>query len=172
MLLVRRIGRRKWPTTYAEASVEQIPADAVTADLRTHRNCLSFWTCDDIGDLDGAVLAIAAAAPRIATIDVVWIEDHERRFPGYDRLETEGVTPVAAWRQRHLDIAGLDYAGLGLVASAVADAVCAERCRRTPAPRVRAMLAKSVSENGLRLDDLEPRVRSGVQAALEKREGA
>lgn len=172
MLLVRRIGRRKWPTAHAGASADRIPADAITADLRTQQNRLSFWTCEDLEDIEGAVLAIAAAAPRVATIDVVWIEDDESRFCGYGRLRTEGDTPVTAWKRRHLDIEGFDFAGLGLVASAVADAVGAERCRRIPARRVRQMLAKSVSENGLRLDDLEPKVRSEVRAALDEREEA
>ena len=120
----------------------------------------------------GPFRRFVAAAPRVAATDVAGIEDDEGRFSGYGRLRTECDPPEAARKPRRPDIERLDYAEPGLVASAVADAVCAERCRRTPAPRVRAVLAKSVSENGLRLDDLEPRVRSGVQAALDKREGA
>ena len=169
MLLVRRIGRRKWPTTYADGSVDRIPADAVTADLRTQKNRLSFWICKGVDDLEGAVLAIAAAAQRITPIDIVWIEDHERRFSGYRRVRTEGDTPVAAWRQRHLDLGGLDYAGLGMLASVVADAVSADRWQRVPLPRVREMLARAVSEDARRLDDLEPRVQSEIRTALDKR---
>lgn len=169
MLLVRRIGRRKWPATFTDGSADRIPADAVTADLRTQNNSLSFWICEDVDDLEGAVLAIAAAAQRITPIDIVWIEDHELQFSEYRRVRTDGDTPVAAWRQRHLDLGGLDYAGLGNVASVVADAVSANRWRRVPLPRVREMLAKSVSEDALRLDDLEPKVQSEIRTALDKR---
>lgn len=169
MLLVRRIGRRKWPITYTDGPSDRIPADAVTADLRTRKNRLSFWICKDVDDLEGAVLAIAAAAQRVTSIDIVWIEDDEHHFSGYRRVRTEGDTPVAAWRQRHLDLEELDYAGLGMVASAVAHAVGANRWRRVSLPRVREMLARSVSEDAIRLDDLEPKVQSEIQTALDKR---
>ena len=42
MFLARKISRAKWPAT-RELSVSEIPADAVTGDLRTQNNALSFF---------------------------------------------------------------------------------------------------------------------------------
>ena len=58
MYLVRKITRAKWDRTDQLGEVE-IPADAVTADLRTTDNALSLWASPDAaGDgLTDAVLA-------------------------------------------------------------------------------------------------------------------
>lgn len=170
MFLVRRIPLAKWPKTYTEAAAGRISADAITADLRTSGNCLSFWTCDRDDQIESVALAIAAAADRLDRIDVVWIEDEERRFSRYRRLSTPGETPVAEWRTRHLDIAGLDHEGLGVVALAVARSIAAKRCRRLPALRVKERLADAVSDGALSLDALDPRIRDKVQATVERRE--
>ena len=167
MLFVRRIGQMKWRGARPVDSPGRVPADAVTADLRTQENCLPFWTCDEVGDIEEAILAIAAAAPGLDSIDVVWIEDDEHRFAGYGRIRTEGNTPISEWKHRHFDLTALDYTGLGLVASAIVEAIDAERCRRFPRLRVKEMLAEAVSRQKLRLDDLKPKVRSAVETALE-----
>ena len=82
MFLARKITRAKWVDAHLDSG--EIPADAVTADLRTRNNALSFWQCGDATEeeLDEAVLALAAAAQRVESIDIVWLS--------YDELRTDG----------------------------------------------------------------------------------
>ena len=46
MFLARKISLAKW-SKKGELEVGEIAADAVTADLRTQDNKLSFWRCGD-----------------------------------------------------------------------------------------------------------------------------
>ena len=57
MFLARKITRAKWDTGQ-ELSAGEISADAVTSDLRTKENTLSFWRCrtETNGDVEDAVL--------------------------------------------------------------------------------------------------------------------
>ena len=74
MFLVRKITRAKWGSN-SELSAGEISADAVTGDLRTQRNSLSFWRCraETNGDVEDVALAIAAARDQVDTIDIVWL---------------------------------------------------------------------------------------------------
>jgi hypothetical protein len=79
----------------AELSEGEIPSDAVTADLRTTDNALSFWRCDapDRAQIEDAALAMAAAGNRIDRMDVVWIAVENLRADGQTWKETEGQPP-------------------------------------------------------------------------------
>lgn len=59
MYLARKITLSKWEARQG-LSEDEIAADAVTADLRTQKNGLSFWRCcpETNGDVEKAVLAI------------------------------------------------------------------------------------------------------------------
>ncbi len=72
MYLVRKINHAKWERTNGLAP-GGIPADAVTVDLRTMNNSLSFWryTGDHYEGLCEAVLALAAGFERLDKADVV-----------------------------------------------------------------------------------------------------
>jgi len=56
---------------------EGISADAVTTDLRTRNNNLSFWQCSEKTnkEIENVVLAIAAGRDKIDRIDIVLIDD-------------------------------------------------------------------------------------------------
>ena len=133
MFLARKIARAKWD---AKRNIErgleegEISADAVTGDLRTQKDTLSFWRChtganDDIED---AVLAIAAAGERLDKLDIVWLADNELQADGHTLKDTKGRTPVADLTEKHVDICKLDYVRLGKVAQRVAAAIEEQRC--------------------------------------------
>lgn len=90
MFLARKITRAKWDTGQG-LSAGEISADAVTSDLRTKENTLSFWNCrtETNGDVEDAVLAIAAAGDRLDRLDVVWL--------AYDELTPASGKSLAAW---------------------------------------------------------------------------
>ena len=70
----RKITRAKW-MRHPELSAGEIAADAVTADLRTSGNALSFWRCGSAAEVEveRVALAMAAAGDRIDRLDLVWI---------------------------------------------------------------------------------------------------
>ena len=80
MFLARKISLAK-RSKKSELEVGEIPADAVTADLRTQDNKLSFWRCGDGKrvEIEEAALAIAAAWESVDKIDVVWLAADELR---------------------------------------------------------------------------------------------
>ena len=83
MFLARKVSLAKW-SKKDELAEGEIPADAVTADLRTQDNKLSFWRCGNGEgiEVNEAVLALAAAGTRVDKIDVVWLAVDELRSDG------------------------------------------------------------------------------------------
>ena len=129
-------------------SESEIPADAVTADLKTQQNSLSFWRCptDEEHDIEEAVLAIAAAGDRLDKIDVVWLAEDELQAEGQALEDTAGRTPVADLAAMHVDVPRLDYVRLGNVARGIAVAIEAKRCRRLSRRRVKALIEAAVEQ--------------------------
>ena len=141
MFAIRKITRAKWQSE--QLSANKIPADAVTADLRTQQNSLSLWQCpadtdDDIGD---AVLAIAAGRDRIDRIDVVWLDVEDLETDGQTLIHSKGRTPVTDMIDMHIDASRLDYILLGKIADRVANAIESGRYRRFTRARVRKLIA-------------------------------
>ena len=105
MFLARKINRAKWPGT-EDLSAGEIPADAVTVDLRTQGNALSFWQCptDTDSGVVEAALAIPAAGNRLEKLDIVWLADEELQSDGQTLIDTEGRTPVTDMVAMHVDV--------------------------------------------------------------------
>ena len=74
MFLALKITRAKW-TPKPDWSEGEISADAVTRNLRTHNNSLSFWRChtETNGDVEEAVLGSRGGRDRIDKLDIVWL---------------------------------------------------------------------------------------------------
>lgn len=79
MFLARKITRAKWTHKRGQLAKGEIAADAVTADLRTQDNALSFWRCpaEARDDIEKAALAIAATRDRVDKIEIVWLTEDE-----------------------------------------------------------------------------------------------
>lgn len=143
MYLARKVTRAKWRE---EISVGRVPADAVTADLRTQSNMLSFWRCGSANDneIDNAVLALAAGSDRIDKLELVWVSEADLREDGLSLSETKGRTPVPDLAEHHVDAQHLDYDQLGKVAGRVLAAI-AEGCyRRVRKANVKELLAAAI----------------------------
>ena len=163
MFLVRKIARAKWNTS-RELAEGEIAADAVTGDLRTQDNSLSFWRCQDETDdeVEEAALAIAAAGRRLDRLDIVWLLDDELRADGQTLKDTEGRTPAADLADRHVDIGKLDYVRLGKVAQRVVAAIEGGRHRRLTKARVKGLLVTAVQQKRIALDELADGLRAEI----------
>ena len=163
MFLARKIARVKWEPK-PDLSAGEISADAVTGDLRTHENSLSFWRChtETNGDVEEAALAIAAAGNRIDKIDIVWLVDDELRADGQTLRDSDGRTPIPDLVDRHVDVCKLDYIHLGKIACRVVAAIEANRWRRLQRAHIKKLLLTAIKEDRVKIDKLEGDVRNEI----------
>ena len=170
MFLARKITRSKWEKE--GFAVGEIPADAITVDLRTQGNKLSFWQCGDgtADEVKEAALALATAGNRVDKIEIVWVSDDDLRADEQHWDLTEGRTPVTDLIRRHVDLALLDYVRLGRVAYRIIAAIEAGRITRLTKKRVANLIAAAVQEGRVDLADLAEKVRSEVVLSIEMME--
>ena len=167
MFLARKIARVKWDAARNSArglAEGEISADAVTADLRTRDDTLSFWQCatDANDEVEDAVLAIAAAGERLDRLDVVWLAVEDLQEDGHTLRDSAGRTPVADLVERHVDICKLDYVRLGKVAQRVDGAIRHERCRRFTKGRVKELLSTAVGQGRINPEALADSLRGEI----------
>ena len=167
MFLARMITRSKWEPKRGLLSGE-ISADAVTADLKTCDNSLSFWRCPSGTDveLEDVVLAIATAREKVEKVEIVWLDDEDLRTDGQTLINSDGRTPVAELVSQHVDVCYLDYNRLGKVAHRVVSAFDEGRFCRLTRARILVLLASAVRKSRVDLKDLKEKVRDAVQKTL------
>ena len=167
MFLARVITRSKWePKPWMQAG--DFSADAVTGDLRTQENALSFWRCvsDTAADLEDAVLAIAAGRDGLDKVDIVWLEDEDLQADGQSLEDTDGRTPISDMVERHVDVRQLDYDRLGKVARRIVSAIATDQYRRITKVRVKKILVSAVSGGRVNLEALSERIQTQLQRSL------
>ncbi len=166
MFLARAITRAKW-TASQDLSAEEIPADAVTADLRTRDNALSFWRCpsDTMSGVEESALAIAAARERVDRLDIVWLADDELQADGQALSDTEGRTPVSDMVAMHLDVHRLDYERLGRLAHRIENALEANRFRRFSRASVKRLITEAIEQGRINPTALPAKVLGEVVSA-------
>ena len=168
MFLARKITRAKWGPN-RELSTDEISADAITSDLRTQDNSLSFWQCGiaEPVKLEEAALAIAAARNSVDRLDIIWLADDELQDDGQTLKITQGRTPVIELAKLHVDVCRLDYIRLGKIARSIVGAIKEKRCQRLTKTRVKMLLTTAVGQGRIDIDDLEDKVQIEVLKTLE-----
>ncbi|RYF02385.1 MAG: hypothetical protein EOO32_00240 [Comamonadaceae bacterium] len=122
MRLARKVNLSKW-RQHETAGIDCIPADAITNDLKTFGNTLSFWRVkEDAEGLDNAMLAILGSQERIDKLDIAIIPAN---FMADDRLlvDTPGKTCFTSLETLHVDLSFLNSEHLAAVARALAACV-------------------------------------------------
>jgi len=166
--LVRKVTRAKWNRRDGLAE-DEIPADAVTADLRTTNNTLSFWRCAALSDdeIHKAVLALATAAERLDRMDVVWVEEDIFRAHSVSLHPSDGRTPVVSRRNKHVDVVKLDLGRLSKVATLLSQALAQGQHRRLTKREVVEIIVAAVHQNLVSVDELEPKVKDEIEKAID-----
>ena len=151
--------------------MDEISADAITSDLRTQDNSLSFWQCgkEEAVRLEEVALAIAAGRDSVDRLDIVWLVDDELKDDGQTLKSTEGRTPVVELSKLHVDVCRLDYIRLGNIARRVVRALEENRYKRISKPRVKKLLTDAAGQGRIDIDALEDKVKSEVLESLETR---
>ena len=165
--LARKVTRAKWDRRDGLAENE-IPADAVTMDLRTTDNTLSFWKCEtpSDGEIRDTVLALATAAERVDRMDIVWLEENILRVYRISLNPSDGRTPVAGLRRKHVDVVKLDLGRLSKVAELTAQALThGQHCRLTK-KEIIEIIVEAVRQNLVSIDELQSKVKEEVEKAI------
>lgn len=159
--LARKITLGKWRG--AEwASVDKIPGDAVSNDLKTTGNALSFWRADVEGKgEDAAVLALLGTLQRVETIDIAFIDGDT--IDGAVLDETEGMTLFSELRNLHTDIAEVDTKVLSTTAVALGREIYTEKTKRFTKQTVRQRLQEALDTNKLDWDMLPESMKSDLK---------
>ena len=167
VFLARKITRAKWEAKEGFSDGE-IPADAVSTDLRTSGNSLSFWQCGSgtRGEVEEAALALAAASRHVDKVEIVWLSGDDLLTDGQKLVETEGRTPVRSLIKRHIDVSLLDYERLGRIAHRIVASMQESRYCRLTRKRVTNLLATAVQQGEVELSQLEERVQIEVRKSL------
>lgn len=171
MFLAHKFSMAKW-SKFLDLPVNQIPADAITVDLRTQGNILSFWKCGDNQvtkeALEEVSLAILTELDKASKIYLIWLKKETLEQDGYIIKQTDGKTKVPDLVSFHYDVCNLDYERLGDMARRVQEAVTDGHWKQLRREEV-LEVAVNAGRNG-RLDTakLKPKLRCEVEMKLRK----
>lgn len=171
--LVRKVVVTKWDPKPGFADHE-ISADAITADLRTNCNKLSFWKCESTAEreLHKVILALMATAKEADRIDVVWVASKDFNEDGIVLEASDGDTPVASLQKLHIDAVLLDYSRLGKVAYRIVDSIRKRQQHYSlPKKEVVQVLREAVDQGLVSIEALSEKMRLQIQKLLESTSG-
>ncbi len=117
-LLARKITVAKWNFDAVDKPA-CTPADAITVDLKTGGNRLSFWRIPDNTMVDDVVLAMVSSRQQLAKYDIAAVDEQTLIDAGIEFVKCPGETLVEDMRPLHQDAISLDYVDLGNLADAV-----------------------------------------------------
>ncbi len=142
-----------------------ISADALTSDLRTLENNLSFWRCKEasIKDIEDVALAIASGRDKI---DIVLIDDSDLKNDCKTK-DFKGRTPVETLVHLHVDVLELNYYRLGIIARSIVSATADDQCYRVSRKRIETLpVTAIIEEERLFIGNLNDRLLPQVQRLL------
>lgn len=165
--LARKIARAKWEPKN-DMSPDDIPADAVTADLRTKDNMLSCWRLDTDSndDVRQVALALVTVAERIDVMDLVWIDHEALNAQGFTMSDTPGETPVESLRDDHVDLIGLTLTRLNTLSALVVESLHQGQYQRFSKKELTDIIIEAVQENRVEIVRLKDKVKAEVEKQL------
>ena len=171
MFLSRKITPGKWKKTEGLQAGEA-PADAVTNDLQTKSNALSFWRCNDVSKDHESVRAVAlalATAPRVERFELlrlVFVPVAELKADEQTLKATSGDTAAESLAGLHVDIERLDAFRLAKLARSIAAASLKRRCCRFTKSDIRLLVVEAYGQGQLDTNKLEPKLLEAIKDAL------
>ena len=93
--LVRKLNKRENVDVIGNTEdIENMFADAATAEFRSKNGTLSTWRIDSVDKLDEAVLAIVVTSSKIERMDFIVIDTDylDEQHLEYNQTSTGGVT--------------------------------------------------------------------------------
>ena len=159
VFLVRKITRTKrlQGAELDKTECRDIPADAITIDLKTNNNALSVWWIASDTDLPEVVLALSSNMEHLNKIEVVYINEQDLLDQGMIvDSERNGLTAVTSLAQIHRDIAEMTWTTLGKFACAVLNALKNNQDRCYSRSAVKGILNEAILNGRLDKAALKP----------------
>lgn len=143
-----------------QATLEDIPADTVLAELKTDKNKLSVWKVETENDLNDAFIALCANCNSIATIDAVKIDEKDLEELVIEK--EEGNTPTVGINGNHRNIVELNYKTLGDVIMSIVCGIQKNGYVRKTKGEMITLLTEAYFSNKLEFDKLESSVKEKI----------
>lgn len=157
--LIRKITRSKWMQNDIISS-EDISADAITNCMKTTLNTLSTWEVSEEDYIPDAVLAIVSSYEHLDMVDVVCLKRNSLESSGLKLESTEGQTPVRDLVNNHIDICGLTYQSLGIVAKQIVEEIRADNVIRYTKAGIRKLINSAINQGQFQKEDLAESLRN------------
>ena len=140
----------------------EISGDAVTADLRTKDNALSFWECGDAAsdELERVALALATAGDRLDKVELAWTPVEELESADVKLQKTPGRTLVTNMIECHVDACEVDLERLCSIATSVSESLDKDRYHRFTKAQVRAMIKSAIANGALDSSGLPEKIQA------------
>ncbi len=122
---------------------------------------MSTWRVADGADLDSALLAIVLSNNLVEPFDIVCLEQDYLTAAKLELSESLGDTLIEDLKKTHVDIAGLDYRSLGIVALHISKQVCGHTYVRCKIPKIVELVQAAIKSGRLSIDEID-------QAYLQK----
>lgn len=161
LFVVRKIEYSKWNQRRILEG-EQPSADAITNCMKTTSNALSLWSIDDENEIDEAVLAIGSQFNDLDSIDILTIDLSLITDRGLSIQKCTGLTPYKNFEERHLDVVGLDYKSLGLMAEVIIESLRKGHWKRVLRKDLKTIISKGVDEGKIQWSDLKEKVQKVI----------
>ena len=168
MHLARMISAQKW-RVHTNIEEGEISADAVTTDLRTSNNTLSFWWHDPSNETSLEDIAVALATGRqcVQRLDIVWLEEEAVKDVDLKIDATPGVTALSELKDAHRDVVGLDVMRLAVLSERIALAVKEDRTIRFTEKQILALIQKAIDAKRIETSALHEDVAKKLVLPLE-----
>jgi hypothetical protein len=170
-VLARKLKRARWGTPTTGIAAGAIPADAITQDLKTESNQLSFWEFDDtsIAFKEAALAFVAGFDKLTGAIDIALIDSSDLAATGVTLSASPGGTPVADLTLKHRDCSPLDATRLVAIAKVILRSTSSDdRIHTFTLRELRNLLADAIATRRVRREALRPDLLSDVERFLNR----
>ena len=165
---LRKISRGKWPqeSQIAQATLKDILADTVVAELKTDNNCLSVWKIETDEDLEDAFIALGSSCDHFCTLSAVRISQGDLR--NISISTEEGITPTIGINQKHRNLCSLSFCSLGTVIKSIIYSLRKGKFIRKTKPVMKKLLVDAYKRNKLDMASIASSLKDEIIEEIRK----
>lgn len=159
---IRKIDRAKWSKT--DANTGDITADAITNDLATRSNQLSFWIAEteEEKDVNEILIAIMSTfTSGLDTFDIVIFEENEKP-ENIDLNKSEAVTHYDQMKNNHCDFINLTLSKLDSISKVIYSKIKDGKSKRITKGAAKQLLRTAIEK----IPELKNKIHTTLSGSL------
>lgn len=160
-VLMKKIERAKWLQKEILAG-EPVSADAITINLRSKDNKISFWEMEKGEDIEDVLLAVITNCDRVTASDIVIIDKEVIRKEGLTIEYEEGITKVDDMKDKHRNVYDMDYNKLGILAKLIVEEFKKNEVKRYTRKQIIGIIKNALNMERINIADLKDSMASEV----------